>query len=190
MPDLLWDDVRNFLDPDLMGALPDVSVAGTSVDDWQAVFDLAGSGGWRWEYSEGCVRRPLPSAQEVLSRPVDADAALLKVWPVADVQVNFWPMSPGEIDFDVDLRELQGQEGVDVLCGLLGTIGRRLGRAVLMTGEGDRGRPVLGFDPRADCVVVLADPVSMRTKVPKIIVSPGGHAQGSTASGCSLSSWT
>lgn len=26
MPDLLWDDVRNFFDPDLMGALPDVSV--------------------------------------------------------------------------------------------------------------------------------------------------------------------
>ncbi|MGY0466657.1 hypothetical protein ACW14Y_41335 [Kitasatospora sp. cg17-2] len=40
MPDLLWDDVKNFFDPDLMGALPDVCVAGTSVNGWQAVFDL------------------------------------------------------------------------------------------------------------------------------------------------------
>lgn len=134
MPDLLWDDVRNFFDPDLMGALPDVSVADTSVDDWQAVFDLVRSSGWTWEYSEGCVRMPLPSAHEVLSRPTETDTALLKVCPVADVRVNFRPMSVGEIDFDVDLRELQGQEGVDVLCGLLGAIGRRLGRPVLMTG--------------------------------------------------------
>ncbi|GHG74537.1 hypothetical protein [Streptomyces griseocarneus] len=162
MPDLLWDDVRNFFDPDLMGALPDVSVADTSVDDWQAVFDLVRSSGWTWEYEQGCIRMPLPSAQEVLSRPTDADTALLKVWPVADVQVNFWPMSAGEIDFDVDLRELQGQEGVDVLCGLLGTIGRRLGRPVLMTGEGDYGNPVLGFDPGADRVVLLADPLGVQ----------------------------
>ncbi|MEU3862626.1 hypothetical protein AB0F03_35815 [Streptomyces sp. NPDC028722] len=98
MPDLLWDDVRNFFDPDLMGALPEVSVTDTSVDDWQAVFDLAGSNGWTWEYSEGCVRMSLPSAQEVLSRPTDADTALLKVWPVADVQVSFWPMSAGDVD--------------------------------------------------------------------------------------------
>ncbi|GAA4982666.1 hypothetical protein GCM10025734_04090 [Kitasatospora paranensis] len=26
MPDLLWDDVKDFFDPDLMGALPDVCV--------------------------------------------------------------------------------------------------------------------------------------------------------------------
>ncbi|MGK5549329.1 hypothetical protein ACSNOH_32080 [Streptomyces sp. URMC 127] len=162
MPDLLWDDVRNFFDPDLMGALPDVSVSGASVDDWQAVFDLVRSSGWTWEYSEGCVRMPLPSAHEVLSRSPDADTALLKVWPAKDVQVNFWPMSVGEIDFDVDLRELQGQEGVDVLCGFLGAIGHRLGRPVLMTGEGDRGNPVLGFDPEAGHVVLLADPLGVQ----------------------------
>ncbi|WP_274912115.1 hypothetical protein [Streptomyces sp. WZ-12] len=162
MPDLLWDDVRDFFDPELMGALPDVSVTDASVDDWQAVFDLVRSSGWTWGYSEGCVRMPLPPAQEVLSRPTDADTAVLKVWPVTNVQVNFWPMSAGEVDFDVDLRELQGQEGVDVLCGLLGTIGRRLGRPVLMTGQGDRGNPVLGFDPVVDRVVLLADPLGVR----------------------------
>jgi hypothetical protein len=41
MPDLLWDDVKNYFDRDVMGALPDVFVEGTSsVEDWQAVFDL------------------------------------------------------------------------------------------------------------------------------------------------------
>ncbi|MFG1919958.1 hypothetical protein [Micromonospora sp. NPDC048898] len=53
MPDLLWDDVKNFFDPDLMGALPDVRVEDASVEDWQAVFDLVQTQGWTWEYSVG-----------------------------------------------------------------------------------------------------------------------------------------
>ena len=40
----------------------------------------------------------------------------------------------------------------------MGAIGRRLGKPVLMTPEGDSGYPVLGFDPAADRVVLLADP--------------------------------
>ncbi|GAA3248433.1 hypothetical protein ACFO1B_39420 [Dactylosporangium siamense] len=158
MPDLLWDDVRNFFDPDLMGALPDVCVAGASVEDWQAVFDLVRSSGWTWEFAVGGVAGALPSAAEVLSRPADAETVDLRVWPVADVLAIFRPMSAAEIDFDVDLRELQGQAGVDTLCGFLGAIGRRLGKPVVMTAEGGYGDPVLGFDPAADRVGLLQDP--------------------------------
>ncbi|WP_405993663.1 hypothetical protein [Streptomyces sp. NBC_00986] len=158
MPDLLWDDVRDFFDPELMGALPDVCVAGASVEDWQVVFDLVRSNGWTWEYSVGGVAGPLPSAAEVLSRPADAETVDLRVWPVPDVLVIFRPMSGDEIDFDVDLHELQGQAGVDVLCDFLCTIGRRLGKPVGMTAEGDYGNPVLGFDPVIDRVVLLAAP--------------------------------
>jgi len=157
MPSLLWDDVRDFFDPELMGALPDVCVAGTSVEDWQAVFDLVRLSGWAWEYSVGGVAEPLPSAAEILSRPADADTVDLRVWPVPHVLAIFRPMSAEEIDFDIDLRELQGQAGVDTLCDFLGAIGRRLGKTVAMTAEGDYGNPVLGFDPAVDCVVLLAD---------------------------------
>ncbi|GAA1616267.1 hypothetical protein GCM10009679_20710 [Saccharothrix algeriensis] len=110
MPDLLWDDVRDFFDPDLMGALPDLHVADASVGDWQAVFGLVRSKRWTFEYSVGGVVGPLPSAAQVLSRPADADMADLRVWPVPDVLAVFRPRGADEIDFDVDLRELQGQE--------------------------------------------------------------------------------
>lgn len=146
---LLWDDVRNLFDPDLMGALPDVSVAGASDGDWQAVFDLVRSSGWAWEYSAGGVVGPLPSAAEVLSRPADAETVDLRVRPVPEVLVVFRPMSAEDADFDVDLRELRGQEGVDVLCAFIAAVGRRLGKPVVMTAEGDRANPVLGFDPAA-----------------------------------------
>jgi hypothetical protein len=59
--------------------------------------------------------------------------------------------------FDVDLRELQGQERLDAFCDFLRAIGRRLGKPVLMDPEGGYGHPVLGFDVEADRVVLLAE---------------------------------
>jgi hypothetical protein len=40
MPDLYWDEVKNFFDPNLMGVLPDVVVPGASAEDRQDLFDL------------------------------------------------------------------------------------------------------------------------------------------------------
>ncbi|MER7859574.1 hypothetical protein ABTX61_10755 [Amycolatopsis japonica] len=61
---------------------------------------------------------------------------------------------------DIDLRELQGQAGVDILCGFLTDIGRELGKPVLMKSEGGSpAHPVLGFDPEQDRVVLLTEPL-------------------------------
>ncbi|RQX18967.1 hypothetical protein DDE19_05970 [Micromonospora ureilytica] len=159
MPDLLWDDVRWFFDPGVMGALPDVCVPGASVEDWQSVLDLVVAQGWAFQYSEGAVVLPLPRAAAVLSRPAGAECPELRVWPSVDVLAIFRFYAANEIDFDVDLRELQGQERLDVFCGFVTAIGRCLGKAVLMDSEGgDGSHPVLGFDVEADGVVVLAEP--------------------------------
>ncbi|MEU6110871.1 hypothetical protein ABZ853_20990 [Streptomyces albidoflavus] len=159
MADLLWDDVKSFFDPDLMGALPDVVVPGTSVEDWQAVLDLVEGSGWSCRYSGGAAGLPVPRAEAVLSRPAGAECAELRVRPAAEVLAIFRFHSAEEIDFDVDLRELQGQGRLDVLCDFLTAIGRRLGKPVLMCGEGDApGHPVLGFDVGRDRVELLAEP--------------------------------
>ncbi|MFI7099427.1 hypothetical protein ACIBK8_08720 [Streptomyces sp. NPDC050161] len=161
MIDLLWDDVKYFFDPDLMGSLPDVHVPNTSVEDWQAVLDLVAEKGWQCQFSEGGTVLPVPRAEAVLSRPADAECPDLRVWPTAGVLAIFRFHDDGEVDFDVDLRELQGQERLDVFCGFLREIGRRLGKPVLMDPEGDGGHPVIGFDVDADRVVLLADPQVM-----------------------------
>ncbi|KOX21632.1 hypothetical protein ADK67_26195 [Saccharothrix sp. NRRL B-16348] len=158
--DLHWDQVRSFFDPDLMGSLPDVFVPDTSAEDWQAVFDLVEARGWQWEFVQGDTALPLPLATDALARPPDAELVELKVRPVPGMLAIFRLMSAEEIDFDIDLRELQGQDGVDTLCRFLGEIGRKLGKPVLMTSEGgSQAHPVLGFDPVLDRVVLLADPL-------------------------------
>ncbi|MBT2445338.1 hypothetical protein J7E93_35715 [Streptomyces sp. ISL-36] len=156
--DLLWDDVKCFFDPELMGSLPDVRVPNASVEDWQAVLDLVAEKAWKCQYSEGEAVLPVPRAEAVLSRPADAECPDLRVWPSADVLAIFRFYADGEVEFDVDLRELQGQDRLDVFCGFLRELGRRLGKPVLMDPEGDYGHPVLGFDVEADRVVVLANP--------------------------------
>lgn len=159
MADLLWDEVKWLFDPDLMGALPDVCVPGASVEDWQAVLDLVVEQRWAFEYSEGGRQLPLPRAEVVLSGSCDGGLPELRVWPVAGVLMIFRFCSAVEIDFDVDLRELRGQERLDVLCGFLSAIGRRVGKPVLMDSEGgDGSHPVLGFDVEAGRVVLMAEP--------------------------------
>lgn len=60
--DLLWDGVKYFLDPDLMGPLPDVRVPNASVENWQAVLNLVAEKGWKCQYWEGMVL-PVPRAE-------------------------------------------------------------------------------------------------------------------------------
>ncbi|MFD9004203.1 hypothetical protein ACFV0T_25140 [Streptomyces sp. NPDC059582] len=156
MTDLRWDDVKSFFDLDLMGSLPDVRVPNASVEDWQAILDLVLEKGWKCQYSEGERVLPMPRAEAVLRRPADAECPHLRVWPTAEVLAIFRFRSDDVVDFDVDLRELQGQDRLDVFCGFLRRIGRRLGKPVLMDPEGGSGRSVLGFDVEVDRIVVLA----------------------------------
>jgi hypothetical protein len=161
--ELLWDDVRWCFDPEVMGSLPDVNVPDASGEDWQLVLDLVVESGWRFKYSEGASELPLPRAEAVLSRPSGAECPELRVWPAEGVLAIFRFYAADEIDFDVDLRELQGQERLDVFCGFLAAIGRRLSKSVLMDSEGGDGtHPVLGFDAAADRVVAMAQPPPVR----------------------------
>ncbi|MGA5822726.1 hypothetical protein ACPC54_33295 [Kitasatospora sp. NPDC094028] len=158
MADLLWDDVARLLDPSDGGTLPDVYVPDTTAAHWQAVLDLVVERDWVYEYTVGCFVLPLPRAETVLSRPAGAECPSLSVWPDREVRAIFRFLGEEQIDFDLDLHELQGQERLDVLCGFLAAIGRRLGKPVSVYFEGDTRAPFLGYDPEADRVRVLWQP--------------------------------
>jgi hypothetical protein len=152
MPEPSWDDVKKSFDVDLNGTLPDAVVSGTTVADWQAVLTLIRSRGWSNEYTVDSRRRPMPvSAMEVFA----SSDVLLKVWPVPGMLVNFWPMSAESVDFDVDLRELQGQARLKDLCHFLGTIGLALGKPVVLADEGRQGRAFLEYQVEFDRVVYV-----------------------------------
>jgi hypothetical protein len=122
-PALLWNNVRLFFEPETMGCLPDLGVPETSTDDWQTLLDLVVSSTWRFEYTEGDTILPLPRAEAVFSRHADAESASLGVWMTSRVVAIFRFYAPEQIDFDVDLREIEGQEALDAFCGFVSVIG-------------------------------------------------------------------
>lgn len=50
---MLWNDIKDWFDPETNGVLPDVNVNDTSIHDWQTLIDLVPSTGWPYEYSVG-----------------------------------------------------------------------------------------------------------------------------------------
>ncbi|MBB5776727.1 hypothetical protein [Nonomuraea jabiensis] len=164
MPDLLWDDVKVLFDPEVSGALPDVVVEGTTVEDWQAVLDLVRAQGWQYAYSVGGEPMELSSVADMVAAaygggmPELRVTPELRVWPIPEVLMIFRMYQTESIDFDVNLGELQGQERLDVLVDVFHAIGRRLGKPVWMSAEGSPGHPDLVFDVEADRVVLAFDP--------------------------------
>ncbi|MED7928030.1 hypothetical protein SMD20_27475 [Nonomuraea sp. LP-02] len=159
MPDLMWDDVKLLFDPELNGVLPDVVVERTTVEDWQLLLDLVRAQGWQYAYSAGGGEpTELPSAAGMAEAAHAGETPELRVWPINDLLLSFRMYQVESIDFDVDLRELQGQERLDVLTDVFSLIGRRLGKSVLLSAEGDLGHPYLGFDVDADRVVLMVNP--------------------------------
>ncbi|PRY62357.1 hypothetical protein B0I28_101685 [Glycomyces artemisiae] len=101
-----------------------------------------------------------PSAATILTRPLDAECPELRVWPATELLAIFRFHIQEAIDFDVDLRELQGQQRLDLFCEFLTAIGRKVNKPVLMDAEGgDGSHPVLGYEVERNQVVVFAHPV-------------------------------
>lgn len=156
MGELSWDEVEGLFGME-GSCILEGRVEGTGPEDWQALLDLVAEHGWRGEYgvSEG-VPLPLPSAEALLAPATCPDGARFRVWPHPEVLVIFDPLPVAEVGFDVDICQLRGQERLDVLSGILGVLGRRTGKSVVLVSEGDEGcgRPLIGFDAGRDRVLL------------------------------------
>jgi hypothetical protein len=153
-----WDDVREWFDPSQNGSAPDVVVPDTTVADWEALFELIRSEGWRWEYELGEERRPLPSAAAKLFEPdPEGLRRSLRVWPDPGLEWIVRPWTPDEVDSDVSLHEIQGQERLDAFCRFLRTLGAALRKPVLMFAEGTHDYPpMMAYEVADDQVIFLA----------------------------------
>lgn len=164
MDRLLWDDVKDWFDPWENGSAPDVIVADTDLADWNRLFELIRSRGWRCLHHHVDGARALPaSPEELLSlRPAEAVTSLT-VWPYPDLEWIIRPRSVGEIVSDVDLHQIQGQQRLDQFCRFLADLGRALGKRVAVYSEGTSTGgypPLMAYEVADDRVHVLAGPWS------------------------------
>ncbi|WP_319464159.1 hypothetical protein [Micromonospora sp. RTP1Z1] len=165
MRDIRWDDVREWFDPYENGSLPDVIVPGMTLTDWETLLRLIRSKGWRCEYDVREQRLPPPaSAADLFTADPEGWLRCLHVWPDPGMEWIVRPSSPDEIDSDVSLHEIQGQERLDVFCGFLRTLGKTLDKRVLVYAEGDHSYPpMMAYELADDRVVFLAHPCGPST---------------------------
>ncbi len=156
-----WDEVQDWFDPVGNGSAPDIAIADTTLDDWQALLTMIRTDGWRAEYEIGDERVGVPaSAADLFVPNPEGWLRSLWVWPQPDIELILRVWTPEVIVGDVSLHELQGQERLDDFCGILRRLGQRLGKRVGMYAEGcyDAYPPMLAYEVTQDRVVFLAGP--------------------------------
>ena len=131
------------------GALRDIYVQGTSLDDWQAVIDLLRPRVPPGAFTIDGDPAELPVDVSVLfSGQPDAPAYCLGV-PMGEATLNCHFFCVEEIEFDLDPGEMAAEQ-LDPLIAFLRLLGTTCGKAVILSMENMPEATILRFDPELD----------------------------------------
>ncbi len=131
------------------GSLIDIYVQGTDVADWQRLLDFLRVGPYDLRYivDEERTLYPLPDQVETIFAGRNTAVALtVDESHLGLICHFFWP---DEIEFDLDPRVINGESQLVRLLAFIRTLGRLLGKDVIMTPESLLERPFFRYDPRS-----------------------------------------
>ena len=147
-----WEEVReDWLPDDGLRDInfPDayVEAGGLEIAEWQKLVDwIRARSEWTVSYAEGGEDVEMPSDVAVIMETSLSVSTLWRIDIGRGVIVNTY-FAPGEIEFDVDPREVRGQEEFALVCDFVRSIGALAGRRVEVSAEGSSGPLVMSFDP-------------------------------------------
>jgi hypothetical protein len=140
----LWEAVRADFAPD--GALRDIYVFDTSLDDWRALFAIIASGGWSARFhAEGT---PMGGPLQDLRVLFGTNAQPLLEVDLGGIVLNAHFFRESEIELDCDPRSIAGLERFRLLTDFLRATGDGLKKDLHITYEGMRSALILGYDAR------------------------------------------
>jgi hypothetical protein len=138
-----WETCRRDFEPD--GALRDIYVQDTTIDDWRGVFDMLRRT-YDLEFLVDSEPRALPTTvDEAFAIQVTASPILR--FRVGGIVVISHFFIAEEIDFDIHPSEVTSQAVLDELLGFLRRVGDTVGRAVILTHESDGQHPFITYEP-------------------------------------------
>ncbi len=139
---------------DYAGALLDIYIADTDIDDWRIPVEAVRQSGWQLTYSEDGEERSMPGDVEDVFAHCRNVALVWRIWPSEQISINCHFFVDPEMEFDANPREIQDHPAFDALCEFITTLGRAVGKPVLVGIEESRprGTPALRYDPATDAV--------------------------------------
>ena len=144
-----WEDVaREF---EFTGSWRDIYVFGTTMSDWQAALDALRRSSMQLSYFRGGQATALPArVQDAFPDQGQADRLLRA--QVAGVTLNCHFFSDTEIEFDMDPREVHGQEQLDALTTFMQLVADACGKPAVLTEENLREALILRTTPDSGMV--------------------------------------
>ena len=142
---MAWKDVASEFVWD--GAWRDIYVVGTTIADWQRVLDLLSD---RTPdalafYVDGEKLSSAPSAEVIFARRQET-STLLQV-TAGDVHLNCHFFCEEEIEFDLDPRELRGEEDLQAVLTFMRSITEGAGKPAILTHENSQEAVILIVQP-------------------------------------------
>ena len=139
-----WEDYA--ADFDFDGSLRDIYVLETSLPDWQIFADFLRASNYKYTFHV---------AGEVTNFPVDIAKAFelrisvgaLLLFEVGSVTLACHFFNDWEIEFDLDPREVKGEEQAELIFDFMNQLGRALNKEVVLTPENYRENHIFKFSP-------------------------------------------
>lgn len=132
MDEIAWETVRREFDFD--GSWRDIYVFGTTITDWQRVLDALRSSEYRLTYCLDDQSVEVPT-NVVDAFPVPSECTHLLSVSFAEVTANCHFFTKGEIEFDIDPREVKGQRELNALFGFMRCLAEAVDKEVVLTPE-------------------------------------------------------
>ena len=145
----LWEQVADAFLVD--GSLRDIVVRGTTIRDWQWLLDQAAAGTWPSNYWEDGEPAVMPSSAAVLFEHTDIVSSRLAFY-LGEILINCPTFWRPEMELDVDPRQIQTAQDFELLEGFVATMGRGLGKLVLLTYEMSPKEIIAYYSPISDAV--------------------------------------
>jgi hypothetical protein len=144
MDEIAWETVCDEFAFD--GSWRDIYAFGTTIADWQRMFDAIRSADYRLTYFRSDKPIEMPTnARDAFPLPDECDRRL-SVW-CGDVLANCHFFTVEEIEFDIDPREVKGQKELNALFGFMRFLAQAAEKEVVLTAENMREIVVLRVFP-------------------------------------------
>jgi hypothetical protein len=149
MDELAWDVVRDEFA--FEGSWRDIYVLGTDIASWQRMLDGLRAAGYDLAYFRDKQPTELPvEAAQAFPLPGECDR-LLSV-RFAGVLANCHFFTTQEIEFDIDPREVIGQEQLDGVFGFMRCLSEAVGKDAILTEENCQEIVIFRVRPRQSAV--------------------------------------
>lgn len=133
------------------GSWRDIYVFGTTMPDWQAALDALRQSSMQLSYFRRGQSTALPTRAED-AFPQEGHADRLLSAQVAGLTLNCHFFRDTEIEFDLDPREVHGQEQLDALTTFMHLLADACGKPAVLTEENWREALILRTTPNSGMV--------------------------------------